>query len=200
MRHPFSRLLLGLTALLIGAAVTATPAAAQLADPPEQRWHPQWGDWSLSFHLPSGGGAGSGFWKQRSEHLALGLMVDGRVVFSDREDSLEGLSSSDLALSIGPALKRYWWREGPVSPFLHSGLSGTYRRTEAGATASWRFGGRLSLGIGADWFPTEGVSIGGHTGLGASYLWTTRNDEFATDQTLFVLDLFTSALTLHLYF
>ena len=200
MRHPSARLFLGIAALLIGVGVTVTPAAAQLADRPEQRWHPQWGDWSLSFHVPTGGGAGFGFWKQRGEHLALGLTVDGTVAFSDGEDSLEGLSSSDLALSIRPALKRYWWRDGPVSPFLHSGLSGTYRRTDTGATSSWRFGGGLSFGIGADWFPAEGISIGGHTGLGATYLWTTSNDDLATDQTRFVLDLFTSALTFHLYF
>lgn len=200
MQQPLARIILGSAALLIGLAVTGPPAAAQQTDRGDERWHPQWGDWSISFHLPSGGGAGFGFWKQRGRDIALGLTVDGTLAFSDRENPDGDVSSSELAFSVGPALKRYWWRDGPVSPFFHTGLSGIYRRAEVGATSSWRFGGGLTVGLGADWFPAEGISIGGHTGLGASYLWTTDNDDVPSDRTLLVIDLFTSALTVHLYF
>lgn len=200
MRNALARTTLALAALIPGLAAAPVAARAQQTEPEEARWHPEWGDWSLAFHLPDGGGAGFGFWKQRGHNLALGLMVDGTVARSSREGALEHVSSSALALSVGPALKRYWWRQGPVSPFFHAGLSGTYRRAEQGATSSWRFGGGLTLGLGADWFPAEAISIGGHTGIGGSYLWTTDEDDLSSDQDLLVIDLFTSALTVHLYF
>ncbi|MBW3552068.1 MAG: hypothetical protein KY466_01090 [Gemmatimonadetes bacterium] len=200
MQQSLARIILGSAALITGLAVAAPPAAAQQADRGDERWHPEWGDWSLSFHLPSGGGAGFGFWKQRGRDVALGLTVDGTLAFSDRENPDGDVSSSEVAFSVGPALKRYWWRDGPVSPFFHTGLSATYRRAEVGATSSWRFGGGLTVGLGADWFPVQGISLGGHTGLGASYLWATDNDDVPGDQSLLVIDLFTSALTVHFYF
>lgn len=199
MAHPLARPTLTFALLVVGLAAVAPAAAAQQGES-EERWHPEWGDWSLSFHLPDGSGAGFGFWKQRSPNVALGLMLDGTVALSSRRDGFHAFSSSDIALSIGPALKRYWWRQGPVSPFLHTGLAGTYRRTEGAGSSAWRFGGGFTLGLGADWFPAEGISIGGHTGVSASYLWTTDDDEVPAIENLLVTDLFTSTLSFHLYF
>lgn len=189
-------------ALLFGIilAVLAAPAAAQ--QPAEDRggWHPRWGDWSLAFALPTGGGAGLGFWKQRSPNLALGLTLEALLHSIDREGTPGSEDGTRVRLAAGPALKRYWWRDGPVSPFLHAGLDGRYERIESGGRGIWRMGGGLSLGLGAEWFPARGIGIGGHTGATASYLWTTDDDSLTPDESHLLLNLFTSSLTVQLYF
>ena len=195
--------------LLALAAVAATgraaPAGAQVplrtaaeADTARE-WHPQWGDWALGFALPYGGGAGLSFWKFRGPRLALGLSIDG-AYDRQRLDTPDGtLTGTAYRLAAGPALRRYWWSEGPVSPFLRSDLTALYEYSDMGAP-SWRIGGAFSLGIGAEWFPARGIGVGGYTGASAQYTWISDDDDVADDAHRLNVRLFTSALVLHLYF
>ena len=187
-------------AALVAALLVALPAAGQQPSLEDEPWHPQWGDWSLSFFLPDGGGGGFGLWKQYRPNTALGLTVNGRYARSTVDTPTGDLTGIHLAAAIGPALKRYWWRDGPVAPFLHSGLQGSYAVTDGGGGRVWTMGGGLTFGVGADWFPTEGISIGGHAGIQGSYSWATNDAPGSSDQSRWALDLFTSALTLQIYF
>lgn len=189
-----------LFAVAITAALSASAAAAQEADR-EEPWHPDWGDWSVAFDLPEGGGAGFGFWIMSGENVALGLRADGSYGLH-REETVDGeLERTVMRASFGPAFKRYWWTGGPVAPFFRLGAEGTYSRVQSeGSPSEWRLGAGASLGLGADWFPAEGISIGGHTGVQGQYQWTTDDDEAADDLTSIIGSLFTSGLTLHLYF
>ena len=199
MKHPNRRRIT--VAIALGAwLLTAGAAQAQGPEPDDERWHPRWGDWSLSFFLPDGGGPGFGLWRQTGTDVALGLTTEASVGRVERESPAGTVESSQVRLALGPALKRYWWQEGPVSPFLRLGAQGVYQRNAGGGRATWRLGGGLSLGLGAEWFPTRGIGIGGHTGVDASYFWTTDDDDIASDEMRFDAHLFTSALSVQLYF
>ena len=110
--------------LALAAAASAPDAAAQAATGEEDRWRPQWGDWSIAFSVPSGGGAGLGLWRQTGRTMALGFIIDGALDFQSLENP--DIQLTQARITVGPALKRYWWRDGPVSPFLHVGAVAFY--------------------------------------------------------------------------
>lgn len=199
-RHVLAALALA-GAFLAGTA-TATAAQVPLRDAepePAGPWHPEWGDRAIGFSLPAGGGAGFGYSRLRGPRFALGFTIAGLYDLVER-DVPEGTDRmARLRLSGGPEIRRYWWTDGPVSPFLHAGLNGIYEQLASDVPA-WHIGGEASLGLGVEWFPAQGIGIGGYTGASAGYTWVSDDDEFMDDIRRLSIRLLTSALTLRLYF
>jgi hypothetical protein len=204
MRRPH---LASLAVLPLAFAALTAPAAAQ------DDWRPADGDRSIAFSLPSGGSTTLSYWWHRldtARGIELDLSGSGDIQSSD--DGLDRRSYT-VALAMGPAFKWYRAPTGPVSPYLYGGLGvrGRWGRTEyteptAFERTSWGLGGYGRLGLGVDWFPLRRVSIGGYAGMRASYDFinsSERNVDVSTDgpsRHAFAADLFTSGLTLHIYF
>ena len=197
MKHPFRPGTPILAAALL--ALAAAPALAQETADDASQWHPRWGDWSLSFVLPDGGAPGLGIWRQRTD-WALGVVLDADLSSTVREQPAGDLEATSLLLRFGPSFRRYWWQDGPAAPFFLFELGGLYQRNALGDMATWRMGADARLGVGAEWFPMEGIGIGGHTGLGGSWFWTVDDDDVDDDETLLNAGLFTSALSVQIYF
>ncbi len=155
-------------ALLAGATGAAADSLPQ--GPLAER-----GTWALGFALPSSEGSSFSLWRVRSPKTALGL--DGSLSWalnnSDLEDPWSDRERHYLSLQLRPTLKRYRPLRGGVAPYLYyqalAGFSG--RRSEHGdrETSSSMVSLGVGLGLGADWFPFQRVSIGGRTGMDLSY-------------------------------
>lgn len=205
MRRSCCILLALLGASVVGALMSPAPARAQ-------DWRPEWGDRSIAFALPSGGGGSLGIWWHRaggrSRALELGLDTGAALDVGGDVDRY----SLQTNASLGLAFKRYGTAVGPVSPHLYAGtgIRGHWRNQgvdDPGRSAySWWGGGAYGrLGLGVDWFPLERVSIGGHTGGSLEYWYQNppqgtglSGDEPHRHAVSF--GLFTSGLSLNIYF
>lgn len=195
-------------------AVVTTPASGQ--ESPHPLPLPA-GAWSLSFSLPSGGGASLGVWKLVGPRTNLGLDIGVRSVsssdnlrFDDGRPS-EELNSSDLGLAIEPSIRQYITAYRTLAPYIHGRLLFAYSSIDAETVSqqsttvrkTYEYG--IGVGIGVEWAPLERFSIGGHTGVRFSYLdrssvnsspaGTSVQDGSAT-----IFDTFVSSLVVQLYF
>jgi hypothetical protein len=174
---------------------------------------PTSGTLSVSFYLPGGGGGGIGVWRQMGTRYSLGLEMEGaynkqkRKVFNQAV-SVEG-EGRTRSILVGPSLKRYWDPTARVAPFLylHTGFGFSEVDTKAtGDAGNSSQGGhafftRIRPGIGADWFPLAGVSIGGYVGFEYGYDFQKSDSPDATAKTWTTnIDTLTSGLRLNLYF
>lgn len=198
-------LLLPLAALLV-LITGAAPTAAQ-------DWRPGPDDHSLAFALPDGGGSAFALWWY-GERGGWGMELDAHINASlDTGGRSPDRFVARTTFSAGPAFKRYREAAGPVSPFLYSGFGvrGGYDRSDVDdpdvpTTTAWRVGLYGRLGLGVDWFPLERVSIGGYTGMEAFYHFAAHDSGPSLpypgdgDRHSGGLDLFTSSLTLNVYF
>ncbi|HEX7117674.1 MAG TPA: hypothetical protein VF212_02745 [Longimicrobiales bacterium] len=185
---------------LFGLLALAAPARAQDGAPADAL---QEGRRSLTFSVPSGGGASFGFWTMRSPRTNLG--IDVNLSLRRNEDSDED-ALTDWGITAGPAIKRYFpWTSGPVAPFFYGGVNLSWRSNDlgGGGTVERTLGLGLSGGVGVEWFPTRQISIGGYTGLHAGYSRETQENEaldLEASRSAFNLNTFRSSLTLHIYF
>ena len=195
-------------------STVATPARAQ----EDSRTLPlPAGAWSLSFSLPSGGGASLGIWKLVGPHTNIGLDLGIRtsstsdnVRFDDGRPEQE-FNSTDVGFAIEPSIRQYITAYRTLAPYVHGNLVFAYTSVDAETVElqqtterkTYQYG--IGLGIGVEWAPLERFSVGGHTGVRFSYLdrssvnsspaGTSRSDGSAT-----TFDTFVSALVLQLYF
>ena len=175
------------------------------------------GAWSLSFSLPSGGGASLGVWKLVGPRTNIGLDLGIRtasssdnVRFDDGRPEQE-FNSTDVGFAIEPSVRQYFTAYRTLAPYIHGNLLLAYSSVDAETVElqqtterkTYQYG--IGLGIGVEWAPLERFSIGGHTGIRVSYLdrssvnsspaGTSRSNGSAT-----AFDTFVSALVLQLYF
>ena len=172
---------------LIGIVLLIGTAAAD-QDPLADR-----GNWALGVALPSSSGLDLSLWKIRSPVTALGLEIDVSSYYNDRTskdldnpDRYDSQSQSrSLSLQLRPTIKHYRPLHDQVAPFV-------FYQAYAGFSASWyrlpdidpetqlnrtRSNLGLALGLGADWFPFQRISLSGQTGLDLSYLYDKRRSD-----------------------
>ena len=172
---------------LIGIVLLIGTAAAD-QDPLADR-----GNWALGVALPSSSELDLSLWKVRSPVTALGLEIDFSLYYNDRtSDDLDRndtrSQSRYLRLQLRPTVKQYRPMHDRVAPFVfyqaHASFSRSWdRHEEIGSrmTQSTRSNSDLgiALGLGADWFPFQRISLSGQTGLDLSYrsnpkLWSLK--------------------------
>ena len=164
---------------LIGIVLVISTAAAD-QDPLADR-----GNWAFGVALPSSSGLDLSLWKVRSPVTALGLEIDFSSYYSDHTfDDLENLDRNDtqsqyrsLRLQLRPTIKHYRPLHGQVAPFIfyqaHTDFYFRNRQSDinSGIRPFRDNEGDLGIGIGlgADWFPFQRLSLSGQTGLDLSY-------------------------------
>ena len=169
---------------LIGIVLLISTAAAD-QDPLADR-----GNWALGVALPSSNGLNLSLWKVRSPVTALGLEIDVSSYYSeytsdyrdnpDRYDTRSQYRS--LRLQLRPTIKHYRPMHNQVAPFIfyqaHADLSAFWSRLlginpERQRTRT-KYDLGLALGLGADWFPFQRISLSAQIGLDLSYLYDKR--------------------------
>ena len=165
---------------LIGIVLLISTAAAD-QDPLTDR-----GNWALGVALPSSSGLDLSLWKVHSPVTALGLEIDVSSRYSeytsddrDNPDRYDTRAQSrSLWLQLRPTIKHYRPLHDQVAPFVfyqaHADLSAFWSRLLS-IPESQRTGTKydlgLALGLGADWFPFQRISLSAQTGLDLSYLY-----------------------------
>lgn len=185
------------------------------------------GHWSISFRVPSGGGASLGAWKFLSSKTNLGLEITGSL--TDWEE--DGLSFSetqgeesftedrrDWTILVAPTVKQYLAMSRDFAPFLYGSVGAGFSRNRYDDTREpARESRRLyetkrvffGFGFGIDWTPLSSVSVGGHTGFSVNYYDTENFSGFddlggirasLSSSHRWELRTLTSGLSLHVYF
>ena len=172
--------LLGIVLLISTAAADQAPLADR-------------GNWALGVALPSSSELRFSLWKVRSPVTALGLEIDFSSYYSDHtskdpdnSDRYDTRSQSrSLRLQLSPTVKYYRPLHDRVAPFV-------FYQAHAGFFASWyrlpdidpetqlsrtKHDLGIALGLGADWFPFQRISLSGQTGLDLSYLYDKRRPD-----------------------
>ena len=173
---------------LIGIVLLIGTAAAD-QDPLADR-----GNWAFGVALPSSSELDLSLWKVRSPVTALGLEIDFSSYYSDHtSDDLDNPDRYDtrsqyrsLRLQLRPTIKHYRPLHDRVAPFVfyqaHAGFAfwrSPIRYNRLGMTQRTRTNSDLglALGLGADWFPFQRISLSGQTGLDLSYLYDKRRSD-----------------------
>ena len=163
--------------LLIG---TAAADQAPLADR---------GNWAFGAALPSSSKLSLSLWKVRSPVTALGLEIGVSSYYSDRTyDNLENLDRDNsrsryhsLRLQLSPTIKHYRPLHDQVAPFVfyqaHASFFAFWSRLPDIDSGIPQRDLGLALGLGADWFPFQRISLSAQTGLDLSY----RYEEFRSN-------------------
>ena len=167
---------------LIGIILLIGTAAAD-QDPLADR-----GNWALGVALPSSSGLDLSLWKIRSPITALGLEIDVSSYY--RESTSDDLDNPDryntrsqhrsLRLHLRPTIKHYRPLHDHVAPFVfyqaHADFSVYSSNYQSGINSGTQRTGTkhdlgIALGLGADWFPFQRISLSTQTGLALSYLY-----------------------------
>jgi len=194
--------------LLTGTALALVlfPAGARAQDDDPV---PEKGAYALSFALPSGGGTSFSAWKMLGRHNLWGIELDLSISDTDLDaNSIQAGGDStvdDHQITVGPTWKHYFRPQKTVAPFFRTtlGIGRTKMTTEQGQATRKQssFTVLLRTSIGADWFPVEGISIGGFTGLVFSYIDADASLNAASiDQTTFAVATFRSNLVINFWF
>ena len=194
---------------LIGIILLIGTAAAD-QDPLADR-----GNWALGVALPSSSKLSLSLWKVRSPVTALGLEIDVSSYYSDRTyDNFEDLDQNNfrsqyrsLRLQLRPTIKHYRPLHDQVAPFIfyqdpreffafcNHRLPNSDLRTQHTITETDSDLG-LALGLGADWFPFQRISLSAQTGLYLSY----RYEEFRSREWEWSLKTFQTEVAALVYF
>jgi hypothetical protein len=145
-----------------------------------------------------------GYWMRMSERADLGLEIGGGINRVNEDDR----AFRQTSVAVGPGLKWYMATSGPLAPYAYGSIQAGYTRDEREPdsfdTTRYSLDGRG--GIGLDWIPARGVSVGGHVGIGAGYFSGSReipsvpgtSDEYDFDG--WFARTFASGIRVHLYF
>ena len=167
--------LIGIVLLIDTAAADQSPLADR-------------GNWAFGVALPSSSELDLSLWKVRSPVTALGLEIDFFSYYSDdTSNDLENFDRDDtrsqyrsLRLQLRPTVKHYRPLHDRVAPFVfyqaHTGFAFRQSDTDSGTTQRTTTKSDLgvALGLGADWFPFQRISLSGQTGLELSYHYEKR--------------------------
>ncbi len=167
MRNRSTRWCIALAMLLVAIsprlAAAQSPAAATLVE----------GRRSIQMGGINSGGAAFGFWRMRDARTNLGIVLDANFSGSRISSDTSDAHSTGIGLNLGggPELRRYTAIGGRVAPygFLAGRVGGSIQRqsTEDESDTRWSAGIAARIGLGAEYFPTESLSIGGQMGVGA---------------------------------
>jgi autotransporter-like protein len=192
-----------LAAATIAALVFADSAAAQESPVPES------GTWNVSFSFPDAGGTSFGLTRMVGTGWSVGLEVDFRSSDTDVAPTEGSVAASsevdDRQFLIGPVIKKYLRHRGPVAPFIRTSFGAGWTNNTTRQTNATRqfdtFTFSVRAGVGADWFPVDGISLGGFTGLllNRTDATNTLNDVGLT-QDSWAVTTFRSNLVLRIWF
>ena len=167
MRITSTRWCIALALLLVAIsprlAAAQGPAAATLVE----------GRRSIQLGGINGGAASFGFWKMRDARTNLGIVVNASLSGSRMSSDTSDAHSTSVGLNVnaGPELRRYTAIAGRVAPygFVAGSVGASIQRAsdETDSETRWNAGLGARIGLGAEYFPTESLSIGGQMGLGA---------------------------------
>lgn len=158
-----------LVALLVAIsprlAAAQGPAAATLVE----------GRRSIQLGGIDNGSASFGFWKMRDARTNLGIVIDANLginrTSSDNTDTHD--TSIGFGFNAGPELRRYTDIGGRVAPygFVGGSVGANVNRSSTQDDSETRWTARVGAraGLGAEYFPTESLSIGGQMGVGAGF-------------------------------
>lgn len=177
----------------LACAVATAPAAAQDAER------------ATSVSLGLGGGPSIGLWRDVSPRVRAGVEVGtnlSRLQGDDGEDDFTNVT-------VQPSVKIFSAGEGDVRPYtlvgLYASQYGQRQESTTGAGFESEFrrrevGARLALGL--EWTPLRRVAVGGHVGVGAGYLESTRESTIGDDSAAdgWAFNTFGSGIVLHLFF
>lgn len=140
---------------------------------------------------------------------SLGLVVDFQTSDTDLNPTEGSVAASneidDREFLIGPVVKKYFRNRGPVAPFIRTSFAFGWTNNDVRQTNALRefdtYTVSVRAGVGADWFPLEGISLGGFTGIlfNRTSARNTLNDIGATQDT-WALTTFRSNLVLRIWF
>ena len=175
---------------LIGIVLLVSTAAAD-QDPLTDR-----GNWALGVALPSSSELRFSLWKVRSPVTALGLEIDFSSHYSEyTSDDLDNperydtrSQSRSLRLQLRPTIKHYRPLHDRVAPFVfyqaHADFYNCRSDIDSGTQRTFTDNALgIALGLGADWFPFQRISLSGQTGLDLSYRSNPRLWSLKTFQT-----------------
>ena len=161
---------------LIGIILLMGTAAADQAPLADR------GNWALGAALPSSSELSLSLWKVRSPVTALGLEIDFLSYYSDHtskdpdnSDRYDTRSQSrSLRLQLSPTVKYYRPLHDRVAPFVFYQAHADFynRRSDIDSGTQRTFTDSalgIALGLGAEWFPFQRISLSGQTGLDLSY-------------------------------
>ena len=166
--------------LLIGSAASAQ---GPLADR---------GNWALGVALPSSSERSFSLWKVHSPVTALGLEIDVSWRYNtntyDNLDNLNWFSSQfhSLRLQLNPTVKRYRPLHDQVASFVfykvRADFSAYFSNRQSDIDSGPQRTGTksnlgIALGLGADWFPFQRISLSAQTGLDLSYRYDKRRSD-----------------------
>lgn len=175
-------------AFLVGASVVEAQGPGAMT-----------GKTSIAFSIPQSGSTSFGVWKQQTPVRALG--IESSLQYGRHDYRSSNSETRELQIGVAPVMKWYRATSGNVAPFLRGSAGVGYNRIEqqTGDVGVERGGFNInaSVGLGVDWFPLSGISIGGFTGLGATFGKT--NPSLADTRSLFI-GTNTSSITMHIYF
>ena len=170
---------------LIGIVLLISTAAAD-QDPLADR-----GNWAFGVALPSSSELRLSLWKVRSPVTALGLEIDvssyySEYTFDDPENfDRDNTQFRSLRLQLSPTIKHYRPLHDQVAPFIfyqaHADFYFLDRQSDI-KSGIRPFGADerdmgIALGLGADWFPFQRISLSGQTGLDLSYDYRKRRSD-----------------------
>ena len=199
------------TGLGAAAAVGALFLAAATPDSADAQDSTIRGQWSIALAFPFDGGGLLGLWRRLSRHVNVGLNVGISTSAGEQSSQLTGAPTASrtdqrtLTLHVEPTARFYLTQARSVVPFvlLRGGVS--FSDSDAsGATGNselesrnWSFG----VGIGAEWFPVDIVSLSAWTGLSlARSTFMQLSDSGRTSRATTAFSTSTSVLTFQLYF
>jgi hypothetical protein len=150
---------------------------------------------SLAIDIPDSNTGRISVWRFVSDRTNIGAVLGFHVSSSSNGDA----RYKSVGVDVGPAMKRYLSPRARVAPFIRADAGfGFNRVTVEGSPNDYSqtyYTARVGTGLGVDWFATDDISIGAHTGIFASW-----NQEDEQDRSGWNVSTFSSALTLHIYF
>jgi hypothetical protein len=116
----------------------------------------------------SGAGATLAIWTVRSPSQAWGWLA---TLYGDARDNGSAAgSNSSLTVLFGPGIRWYGPLHGDVTSFVETSLRGYFQRNAVSSNGGtlyqkrWQAGAEGRVGIGAEWFPFERMSLGATVG------------------------------------
>lgn len=210
IRRPLASATISLTGALAMVAFAATDALAQRSS---GGGVPSDGDWSVMINVFQPTEATNfGIFRMFGDRMNLGMEVD--LDYAEGEQTVRQgdtevhVDVNSWVVVVGPSLRWYGNRVGPVSPYLRTTASVGWGGAETFVNGNEQrnddeFILDATLGIGAEWYPLRWLGIAGHTGFRWTRIDSTsppdRNDtEVAATEQFF--SSFRSGLVASFYF
>ena len=155
------------------------------------------GKTSLALDVPDSNSGRVSVWRFVSDRTNVGAVLGFHVSSSSQGDA----RYNSVGVDVGPAIKRYFSPRARVAPFVRADAGFGFQHVSVEGSpvtpdyTQTYYTAHIGTGVGVDWFATDDISLGAHTGIFASW-----NQEEEQDRSGWNVSTFSSALTMHIYF